>query len=183
MSDCLPCDLEEADAARIVYRDDTWSCEIADGYDVPGWFILRLRRHAEGWAGPTADELAAFGPLSQRLAAAIQDATGAPTVYFMSFGENYPHFHFLVIARPADLPAELEVPRSSRNALITATSTHPSLSAPRCAPRSLSPNSDHPTTSATPSTRKDDDVHSTHPLRERLRRSIRLHLQRPHQHR
>ncbi|WP_426517482.1 hypothetical protein ACPPVQ_00410 [Diaminobutyricibacter sp. McL0618] len=108
MSDCLPCDLEEADAARIVYRDETWSCEIADGYDVPGWFILRLRRHAEGWAGPSADELAGFGPLSQRLVAGIEEATGAPTVYFMSFGENYPHFHFLVIARPADLPAELK---------------------------------------------------------------------------
>ncbi len=108
MSACLPCDLEEADAARIVYRDDDWSCDIADGYDVPGWFILRLRRHAEGWAGPTADELAAFGPVSQRLSAAIQEATGAPMVYFMSFGENYPHFHFLVIARAADLPAELK---------------------------------------------------------------------------
>ncbi len=108
MSACLPCDLEHAEPPAIVYRDDTWSVDIADGYDVPGWFILRLRRHAEGWAGPTAEELAGFGPLSQRLAAAIQSVTGAPTVYFVSFGENFPHFHFLVIARPADLPAELK---------------------------------------------------------------------------
>lgn len=106
MSDCLPCDLEASEPSRIVYRDADWSCEIADGYDVPGWFILRLRRHAEGWAGPTTDELAHFGPVSQRVSAAIQAATGATGVYFMSFGENYPHFHFLVIARDADLPAE-----------------------------------------------------------------------------
>jgi diadenosine tetraphosphate (Ap4A) HIT family hydrolase len=106
MSECLPCDLEAAEAAAIIYRDENWSCEVADGYDVPGWFILRLRRHAEGWTGPTADELADFGPISQRLAAAIQAATGAVNVYFLSFGENYPHFHFLVIARDADLPAE-----------------------------------------------------------------------------
>ncbi len=106
VSDCLPCDLEGADAAAVAYRDDTWSCEVADGYDVPGWFILRLRRHAEGWSGPTPAELADFGPLSQRIAAAIQDVTGAPTVYFMSFGENYPHFHFLVIARDAELAPE-----------------------------------------------------------------------------
>ncbi len=106
MSVCLPCDLEVADAATVVFRDDAWSCEVADGYEVPGWFILRLRRHAEGWSGPTAAELANFGPLSQRLTAAIQEATGAPTVYFMSFGENYPHFHFLVIARDADLAPE-----------------------------------------------------------------------------
>src|ERR1700753_3413828 len=106
MSDCLPCDLESAEPAALVYRDDEWSCEVAEGYDVPGWFILRLRRHAEGWSGPTVDELARFGPVSPQLAAAIEASTPSPTVYFMSFGENYPHFHFLVTARPADLPAE-----------------------------------------------------------------------------
>jgi diadenosine tetraphosphate (Ap4A) HIT family hydrolase len=107
MSECLPCDLEAADAASVIYRDDDWACEVAEGYDVPGWFILRLRRHAEGWSGPTAQELAGFGPVSQRLAGAIQTATGASNVYFLSFGENYPHFHFLVIARDAELPPEL----------------------------------------------------------------------------
>ena len=106
MSGCLPCDLEGADAANVVLRDDTWSCDVAVGYEVPGWFILRLRRHAEGWSGATAAELAEFGPFSQRVAVAIQQVTGAPTVYFMSFGENYPHLHFLVIARDADLAPE-----------------------------------------------------------------------------
>ena len=106
MSDCLPCDLEAAESAAILYRDNNWSCEIADGYDVPGWFILRLRRHAEGWTGPTAEELSDFGPISQKVATAIQTATGATGVYFMSFGENYPHFHFLLMARDADLPPE-----------------------------------------------------------------------------
>ncbi len=106
MSACLPCDLERADDAAVVFRDDVWSCEVTEGYDVPGWFFLRLRRHAEGWSGPTATELAGFGPLSQSIATAIQKVTGAPTVYFMSLGENYPHFHFLVIARDAELAPE-----------------------------------------------------------------------------
>jgi diadenosine tetraphosphate (Ap4A) HIT family hydrolase len=106
VSDCLPCDLEAAESSAVIYRDETWSCEIADGFDVPGWFILRLRRHAEGWSGPTADELSNFGPISQRLATAIESATGATGVYFMSFGENYPHFHFLAIARDAELVPE-----------------------------------------------------------------------------
>lgn len=108
MSECLPCDLESADDAAVVYRDETWSCDVAEGYDVPGWFILRLRRHAEGWDGLTAQEAAGFGVVSKRIAAAIQAATGAPTVYFMSFGENYPHFHFLVITRPEDLAQEFK---------------------------------------------------------------------------
>jgi diadenosine tetraphosphate (Ap4A) HIT family hydrolase len=112
MSECLPCDLEAADSAAIVYRDDDWACEVADGYEVPGWFFLRLRRHAEGWSEPTVAELADFGPVSQRISAAIQSATSATNVYFLSFGENYPHFHFLVIARDA------EVPPASRGAAI-----------------------------------------------------------------
>lgn len=107
MSSCLPCDLEAASDGAVVYRDDEWGCEVADGYDVPGWYILRARRHAEGWGALTAAEAAGFGVVSQRVAQAIQAATGAPTVYFLSFGENYPHLHFLVIARPADLPDEL----------------------------------------------------------------------------
>ena len=106
MSVCLPCDLEDAKAEEIIFRVSAWSCEVADGYDVPGWYLLRLRRHAEGWSGPTIEELATFGAVSQRLAGAIQAATGSPSVYFMSFGENYPHFHFLVVARAADLPPE-----------------------------------------------------------------------------
>lgn len=115
MAECLPCILENTDPAAVVYRDDTWGCEVVEGYDVPGWYFLRLRRHAEGWSGLTSDEAAGFGVVSQRVAQAIQKATGAPTVYFMSFGENYPHFHFLVIARPEGLPPE------SRGAAILGT--------------------------------------------------------------
>lgn len=106
MSECMPCGLETAAEETIIYRDEDWSCEMVEGYDAPGWFILRLRRHAEGWHEPTAEELAGFGPVSQRIVAAIREATGATGAYFMSFGENYPHFHFLVIGRPADLPAD-----------------------------------------------------------------------------
>ncbi|WP_223693543.1 HIT family protein [Leifsonia poae] len=108
MSACLPCDLEQAAGVAVVYRDDDFSCEVADGYDLPGWYILRVRRHAEGWGSLTGEEAAGFGVISQRVATAIQTATGAEGVYFMSFGENYPHFHFLVIARPAGLPTELK---------------------------------------------------------------------------
>ncbi|GAB2832323.1 HIT family protein [Microbacterium insulae] len=106
MSACLPCDLEAADSSAVVFRDDAWSCDVAEGYDVPGWYVLRLRRHAEGWPELSADEAARFGTVSQRIANAIRETTGAAGVYFMSFGENYPHFHFLVIARPAGLAPE-----------------------------------------------------------------------------
>jgi len=34
------------------------------------------------------------------------EATGAPATYLLHFGENYRHFHALVAARGADVPAE-----------------------------------------------------------------------------
>ena len=104
---CLPCDLESVSADSVVYRDADWACEVAKGYEVPGWYVLRVRRHAEGWAALTLPEAAGFGAASQKVSRAVQAVTGAPTVYFLSFGENYPHLHFLVIARPAALPPEL----------------------------------------------------------------------------
>ncbi len=107
MSACLPCDLESAPAEAVVYRDADWACEVAEGYDVPGWYILRVRRHAEGWEALTHSEATGLGVVSQRVAGAIQAVTGAPTVYFLSFGENYAHLHFLLIARPAELAPEL----------------------------------------------------------------------------
>lgn len=100
---CLPCELEAAAPETIVLRDDTWSCEIPTGLEAPGWYFLRLRRHAEGWGELTVDEAASFGAISQRLDSAIRTAMGVTKVYSMSFGENHPHFHYLVTARPVDL--------------------------------------------------------------------------------
>lgn len=104
---CLPCDLEDSATEAVVFRDDTWSCEVAPGYEVPGWYILRLRRHAEGWEGLLPDELAGFGGRCAHLSSAIRGVLDASHVYFMSFGENYPHFHFLVTARGVDTPPDL----------------------------------------------------------------------------
>ena len=100
---CTPCALEEAPPDAIVLRDETWSAEIPTGLEAPGWYFLRLRRHAEGWNGLSTEEAAGFGAVATRLEAAIRSATGVGKVYFMSFGENHPHFHYLVIARPVDL--------------------------------------------------------------------------------
>jgi hypothetical protein len=61
--DCLICAMEDAaDDVVVVARDDLWACEIVPGYEVPGWFVLRTRRHAIGLPGLTPEELATFGP-------------------------------------------------------------------------------------------------------------------------
>jgi diadenosine tetraphosphate (Ap4A) HIT family hydrolase len=102
---CLPCELEQAEAGAVVFRDELWAAEVAPGYEVPGWFFLRVRRHAELLTGLDDAELAAFGRRAADLVGAVTEATGAPATYLLHFGENYRHFHALVAARGAGIPA------------------------------------------------------------------------------
>ena len=104
--DCLICAMEDAADDVVVARDDLWACEIVPGYEVPGWFVLRTRRHAIGLPGLTPEELASFGPRARDAVAAVTEATGAPATYLMSFGENYRHYHALIAARGDDVPPE-----------------------------------------------------------------------------
>ena len=73
---------------------------------MPGWYFLRLRRHALGWAELERAELTGFGPVVQDLMACLELAFDAPARYLMTFGEAYPHFHAVVTVRTEDIPAE-----------------------------------------------------------------------------
>ncbi|MEW5352611.1 hypothetical protein E0E62_09035 [Streptomyces sp. 16-176A] len=100
------CGLEQNEDASVVFRDPLWSGEAVPGYDVPGWFVLRVRRHAERITGLDEDELASFGRRARDLVAAVTEVTGAPATYLMVFGENHPHFHALITARDDGIPAD-----------------------------------------------------------------------------
>lgn len=103
---CLICEMEQADEAVTVFRDDLWAGEVVPGFDVPGWFVLRARRHAERLTGLDDAELDSFGRRARNMVAAVSAATGAPATYFLVFGENYPHFHALIAARGDDVPED-----------------------------------------------------------------------------
>jgi diadenosine tetraphosphate (Ap4A) HIT family hydrolase len=107
MDDCLLCTMERADETSVVFRDPLWAAEVVPGYDVPGWFILRARRHAERITGLDDEELSSYGHRARDLVAAVTDVTGAPATYLLVFGENYPHFHALIAARGHDVPPDL----------------------------------------------------------------------------
>lgn len=103
---CLICSLEDAPQEARVFRDDLWAAEVVPGYEVPGWFFLRARRHADLITGLDEQELSTFGHRARDLVAAVGAATGAPAVYLLKFGENYRHFHALITARMEDLPPQ-----------------------------------------------------------------------------
>lgn len=103
---CVICGLDAAQDEAVVFRDADWACEVLPGFEVPGWYFLRLRRHALGWGELTRDELTGFGPTAQTLMLALEEAFDAPARYLMTFGEAYPHFHAVVTVRGDDVPPE-----------------------------------------------------------------------------
>jgi diadenosine tetraphosphate (Ap4A) HIT family hydrolase len=92
--------------SRRVYVDSRWVAAIFDGLEVPGWIVLSLRRHAEGFSAMTPAEASTLGPVVSRLAGAIEVATGAERVYLAGFGERHPHLHLLLAPRGAEVPHE-----------------------------------------------------------------------------
>jgi diadenosine tetraphosphate (Ap4A) HIT family hydrolase len=105
--ECLICSMEESDPASRVFLEDRWAAEVAPGFEVPGWFFLRARRHAEKLTGLDEAETATFGRHAHDLVSAVEQVTGAPAVYLLSFGETFRHFHALVAARGDQVPPEL----------------------------------------------------------------------------
>ena len=102
--DCLICSMETAGPSSRVFLDEHWAAEVAPGYEVPGWFFLRARRHAEKLTGLSDAEVAGLGRHAHDLATAVERVTGAPAVYLLSFGETFLHFHALIAARGQDVP-------------------------------------------------------------------------------
>lgn len=103
VSDCLICSQESVDHGLSVFEDTQWAAGVLGGYEVPGWVILRVRRHALGLAGLSSGELTTFGRRARDLMESVRETTGAPVAYLMVFGENHPHFHALIVPRTEDV--------------------------------------------------------------------------------
>ncbi len=59
-ADCFMCGLEQTtEESAVVFRDPLWTAQTVPGYDVPRWFVLRARRHAERITGLDDTEAAA----------------------------------------------------------------------------------------------------------------------------
>jgi diadenosine tetraphosphate (Ap4A) HIT family hydrolase len=105
-ANCNVCDLDNVDETGVVFRDDLWAAEVVPGYEVPGWYFLRARRHAERFGGLNDEELETFGRRARDMITAVSRATGAEATYMLMFGEAFPHFHVLITARGPEVPAD-----------------------------------------------------------------------------
>lgn len=111
---CDLCARARGDAEPVggwVLRNGPWTVGAGPGFEAPGWMFVELHsRHAEGPWSLTPDEAASLGPLLSRVSSAVRDVTGAERVYWIAFGEVWPHFHMLLLPRLPDTPADMRGP-------------------------------------------------------------------------
>lgn len=104
---CLFCDTlgaAEPPAGGWVLRSDLVSAWIHPGAEYPGWYVLQLNRHCDGYVEMTADEAAAVGQACRLLARALHKLTGGYRYYQYAIGEVYHHFHMLIGPPPDGAP-------------------------------------------------------------------------------
>ena len=70
---CLICAMETTESGSVIFRDNLWAAEIGPGMEVPGWFVLRTRRHAELITGLDDAEADGLGRRLRTLVAAVAE--------------------------------------------------------------------------------------------------------------
>jgi diadenosine tetraphosphate (Ap4A) HIT family hydrolase len=96
---CKFCDVQaaaEPPPGGWVLRDDLVTAWIHPGAEYPGWYVLQLNRHCDGYVEMTADEAAAVGRACRTLALALHQLTGGYRYYQYAVGEVFHHFHMLI---------------------------------------------------------------------------------------
>jgi diadenosine tetraphosphate (Ap4A) HIT family hydrolase len=96
---CLFCDTlaaAERPPGGWVLRDELVTAWIHPGAEYPGWYVLQLNRHCDGYVEMTRDEAAAVGRACRTLARAQHKLAGGYRYYQYAVGEVYHHFHMLI---------------------------------------------------------------------------------------
>lgn len=100
---CLACDVlagKVTPPGGVIYDDRFWRVDHSTSPVVlPGFLILKPRRHVEHIALLTAEEMAAFGPLLRNTCRALAHVLHPAKIYASSFGEAVSHVHFYILPR------------------------------------------------------------------------------------
>ena len=104
---CGVCNMHaSAPSEAVVYADYSWTVTL--GYDVPGWVVVMTNRHTDDWSwGLSPLEAPTMGPLIQRLSVAMKAEADVERIYLMGFGEQWRHFHFMLMSRSSSVGADL----------------------------------------------------------------------------
>ena len=106
---CLACDVlsgKVTPPGGVIYEGQYWRVDHSTSPVVlPGFLIIKPRRHVEHIALLTAEEMADFGPLLRNTCRALAHVLHPAKIYATSFGESVSHIHFYVLPRMPDMPA------------------------------------------------------------------------------
>jgi diadenosine tetraphosphate (Ap4A) HIT family hydrolase len=106
---CLACDVlagKVTPPGGVIYDDQYWRVDHSTSPVVlPGFLIIKPRRHVEHIALLTVEEMAAFGPLLRNTCRALAHVLHPAKIYATSFGESVAHVHWYVLPRMPDMPA------------------------------------------------------------------------------
>ncbi len=112
--ECLTCKSNSGEQrispGPTIYEGQYWLVEHAYPVKQVGWLVIVLKRHAEALHDLSAEEFAELGGLLSLTTHFLSEELHNQKEYISCYGEaeGFPHIHFHVFAKPADLPDELK---------------------------------------------------------------------------
>jgi diadenosine tetraphosphate (Ap4A) HIT family hydrolase len=105
---CLACDVLAGKVKApggAIYEDNYWVVEHSlSPVLLPGYLIIKLKRHCEHLAELTPEEAIALGKIIQSTCLALSQVVQPAKIHVCSWGEQVKHIHFHVIPRTSDMP-------------------------------------------------------------------------------
>lgn len=93
---------------ELVARSDHWGVAHAFDANLEGWLVVLPLRHVERLDELTQPEAAELGPLLHETSRALRDVCHCEKTYVILLAEapGFPHVHFHVVPRAADLEGQ-----------------------------------------------------------------------------
>ena len=111
---CLTCKSNSGEQrispGPTIYEGEYWLVEHAYPIRRVGWLVIVLKRHAEALHELSAAEFADLGRLLSLATHFLSEELHCQKEYISCYGEaeGFPHIHFHVFAKPANLPEDLK---------------------------------------------------------------------------
>lgn len=109
---CISCSYttgKDQSVGGQIYATQHWIVEHAFGMSLPGFLILKTKRHIEEADELHPAEAREMGMVLQKVTSAIRFVTGAQKVYILKFGEGVRHLHFWVFPRTAAVRRQIGI--------------------------------------------------------------------------
>lgn len=105
IENCLTCQFNKGitTPGGIVFQTKHWLCDHSFDTPLPGFLILKTRRHVESFAYLTQEEACEFGIVLFKLTKALKQVLHPEKIYILKFGEVVKHLHFWLIPRTTEV--------------------------------------------------------------------------------